>query len=193
MRLCSTILTLFVVVGCSAEKPEATISAKPVPTVSPTAAVAPAAPKPEDRKTSPGNPNRAYQLDSLAITKVKAGKTVIDSWVMDSEGKRQEGMMFLTDKDVKDSQGMLFVFSDPQPNDGKHGFWMHNTILPLDIIYISANKHVLNIQAGKPHDDTSLPPAGSYMYTLELKQGMAMKLGLKSGTALEIDQNLKGN
>jgi uncharacterized protein len=178
------------VVGCGSEKPEAT---PPVPSVAPASSVVPATPKPVETKAIKGNPNRAYQLDSLATTEVKAGKTVINSWVMDSEGKRQEGMMFLTDKDVKDTQGMLFVFSDPQPNDGKHGFWMHNTILPLDIIYISADKRVLNIQAGKPHDDTSLTPAGTYMYTLELKQGMAKKLGLKPGSVLQIDPTLKGN
>jgi uncharacterized membrane protein (UPF0127 family) len=150
-------------------------------------------PSPSDDKLSvpdpSDNPNRAFQLRTLKHAGLKINGKSIDAWLMDTAAKQTEGMMFLTDKDVKDDQGMLFVYNAPQPKTG--GFWMHNTILPLDIIYIAQNHKVLNIQKGKPHDDTNLPPAASYQFVLELKQGQAEKLGMKPETLVDIPKDVR--
>lgn len=137
------------------------------------------------------NPNRVYQLRFLKHATLKVNGKSIDAWVMDNDLKRQEGMMFLTDKDVKEDQGMIFVFGTPQQNDAGHGFWMHNTILPLDIVYIAQNHHVLNVQKGKPQDDKNLPAAATYQFVLELKQGEAAKLGIKPETVIEIPGDVR--
>ncbi len=137
------------------------------------------------------NPNRAFQLSSLKVSKLVAAGHSLTVWVMDTENKREEGMMFLTDHEVKSNQGMIFLFSSVQAGDRDHGFWMHNTLIPLDIIYISAAKKVLNIAEGKVQNDTSLPATGAYLYVVELKQGTAKKLGIKPGTKFEIPTSLK--
>ena len=137
------------------------------------------------------NPNRVHQQKSLKVVKIEAAGHNIDSWVMDNEQKREEGMMFLTDKEVKSNQGMIFVFDTVQPNNGKYAFWMHNTLIPLDIIYISPAKKVINICAGKAMDDASLYPQGPYNYVLELKLGTAKRLGIKPGARLGIPPSLK--
>jgi uncharacterized membrane protein (UPF0127 family) len=140
--------------------------------------------------TSSDNPNRAFQLRSLDHSTVTVNGHALDVWVMDTKSKRTEGMMFLNDKDVKDNQGMIFVFNGAQPaKDG--GFWMKNTKIPLDIIYLAADHKVLNIQEGKPFDTKNLPPSGAYSDVVELKQGQAAKLGIKPGTAMEIPKTLK--
>jgi hypothetical protein len=142
--------------------------------------------KPGPDAAAVGNPNRVNQLKDLKVQVVKANGRPIRAWLMDNESKRQEGMMFLTEKDVADDQGMLFVFRDLQVTDGKRGFWMKNCPLALDIIYISPKKQVLNVGKGMPFREESVLPAGDYQYVLELKQGMAEKYGIKKGTVLEL-------
>ena len=134
------------------------------------------------------NPNRVHQLKSLKVAKLQASGHSIDAWIMDNELKRQEGMMFLKDGEVKANQGMIFAFEQLQgPSDG---FWMHNTYIPLDIIYISAGKKVINIKYGKPFDETSLKPGSPYKFVVELKGGMAKKFGIKNGTIFSIPNSV---
>jgi uncharacterized membrane protein (UPF0127 family) len=118
---------------------------------------------------------------------VLGGSTKIDAWLMDDASKQQEGMMWLTEKDVKDDQGMLFVFASPTAQS----FWMQNTLIPLDIIYADAKGKVLNIVHGKPRDESPLPSTGPAQYVLELKDGMAAKYRIGPGTVLTIPANAK--
>ena len=139
------------------------------------------------------NPNRIHQLSSLKVTKLVAAGHTIDAWLMDDEAKNEEGMMFLTDREVKTNQGALFLFPQVQPADQYHGFWMHHTLIPLDIIYIGMNKKVVSISEGKVENDTVLMAKGPYFYVLELKQGTAKKYGIKPGTSFQIPANVKAN
>jgi uncharacterized membrane protein (UPF0127 family) len=88
---------------------------------------------------------------------------------------------------------MLFLFPVIQAADRYHGFWMHNTFIPLDIIYIDKDKKVVNIAHGKVKDDTTLLPKASYFYVLEVKAGVAAKYGIKPGTKFQIPASLKAN
>lgn len=133
------------------------------------------------------NPYRIYQLRTLPKTTLVANGHKIVAWVMDNDPKREEGLMFVKDKDIKPSQGMIFVF----PRASDQSFWMHNTLIPLDIVYIAPNGKVLNIQKGKPQNDSPLPSAGAALYVLELKSGAAAKFGIKAGTKISIPANVK--
>jgi len=117
---------------------------------------------------------------------VTAGSHTIDAFVADDPLKEQEGLMWVTNTDLKDDQGMLFVME----NAGQQGFWMRNTLIPLDIIYIGADMKVVNIVHGKPRDETNLPSSGPAKYVLELKDGMASKLGIGPKTKLGISSSL---
>lgn len=130
---------------------------------------------------------RTYHLKDLQKATLKVDGKEIQAWVMDTEDKRREGMMWLVDEDVKDNEGMIFVFSTAAPQ----AFWMSNTILALDIVYIGADKKVRNIQVGKPYDETSLPSDGPAQYVLELKNGCAAKFGIKKGSQFEIPDDVK--
>lgn len=99
---------------------------------------------------------------------------------MDDDSKRQEGLMFVSDDEMKADEGMLFVFANEKPQ----GFWMENTILPLDIVYIDSKGKVVSIAKGKAFDTKTLPSEGPAQYVLELKQGSVEKLGVKKGTSL---------
>lgn len=136
------------------------------------------------------NPNRVHQLKDLKTVTMDVKGHRVKAWVMDTDAKTQEGMMFLQDKDVKADEGMLFVFPQVQPKvdqDGiERGFWMHNTLIPLDIVFMSPKGQVLSVGHGKPQDDTTIPAGGDFQYVLELKAGTAARYGLKPGDTLTI-------
>lgn len=138
------------------------------------------------------NPSRIFQLKDLEKIVIHTHGGDLRLWVMDTEPKRQEGMMFLQNQEVKDNEGMIFVFPDVQKLSGNYAFWMHNTVLPLDIDYISKDKKVLNIGKGMPFSDDPVKPTGDYFYVIEVKQGMSQRFGLVPGTKVEIPSNLVG-
>jgi uncharacterized membrane protein (UPF0127 family) len=141
-----------------------------------------------------GNPNRVHQLKDLEKYDQTIKGKPFHLWVMDSDAKQQEGMMFLTDAEVKADEGMLFAFTSPQPtkypNGNPRGFWMQNTLIPLDIIYLSPQGKVLNIGKGQPRNETTVPAAGEFLNVVELKGGTAARLGLKPGDTIEIPKIL---
>ncbi|WP_163850039.1 DUF192 domain-containing protein [Pseudooceanicola aestuarii] len=106
----------------------------------------------------------------------------------DDGESRARGLMFR--EEMPRSAGMLFLYPDPQP---VISFWMRNTLIPLDILYIDATGTVRGIaHEAQPLDETGLPgPAGS-QYVLEINGGLARAMGITEGTQLrhpEIDQS----
>jgi uncharacterized protein len=100
----------------------------------------------------------------------------LDVEVADDDAKRQRGLMF-RDK-MEQNQGMIFLFEKESPQ----AFWMHNTILPLDIIYVNANMEIVHIaKNAKPFDDTALPSVKPSKYVVEVNGGYTDKLNIKDG------------
>jgi hypothetical protein len=78
--------------------------------------------------------------------------------------------------------GMIFVF-DTDTNDP---FWMHNTRIPLDILFIDHNGKVISVQTMKPYDESNTLPGGMYRYAIELNAGATAKNGVKTGDIVQI-------
>jgi uncharacterized membrane protein (UPF0127 family) len=89
------------------------------------------------------------------------------------------GMMFRAT--LQPGTGMSFPMSPPK----KTAFWMENTILPLDIIYVSPKGRVLNVQRGQPYSRQLLPAAGITADVIELAAGEAARIGLKPGDRVQ--------
>lgn len=132
------------------------------------------------------NPNRLYQTKDLQQSKLKFGAKTISVWVMDTASKRQEGMMFLTAKEVPTHKGMLFAFTQPQPLS----FWMRNTLIDLDIAYLDANGVAVSVHRMKRLDETSVPSAAPAKFALEMKAGDFKALGIKKGTRFAIPKDV---
>jgi len=116
-----------------------------------------------------------YRSDSLLGT--------FDIETADTEYKRTTGLMYR--KKMKDNQAMLFVFGEEAPR----WFWMHNTYIPLDIIYLDKNRKIVSVQKNaKPLDDTSLPSNKPAQYVLEVKAGVYDRLGLQPGDSLAVSK-----
>ena len=96
-----------------------------------------------------------------------------------SANEQQKGLMFRTA--MGPNEGMIF----PNPVPQVRSFWMKNTVIPLDIIYIGPDRRVLNIVRGEPYSTVSLPSAGPVINVLELVAGRSEQLGIKPGDAVE--------
>lgn len=98
----------------------------------------------------------------------------------DTDDSRSRGLMFRT-KMAPDA-GMLFDFKSEQ----MASFWMRNTLIPLDMLFIKADGTILNIhQRAIPRDETGINSAGPVRAVLELNGGTASRLGIKAGDRVE--------
>ena len=89
--------------------------------------------------------------------------------------EQQKGLMFRTA--MGPDEGMIFPNSPPEVRS----FWMKNTVIPLDIIYIGPDRRILNIVRGEPYSTASLPSTGPVINVLELVAGRSEQLGIKPG------------
>jgi uncharacterized membrane protein (UPF0127 family) len=105
--------------------------------------------------------------------------------IADDEDLRAQGLMFRDH--LTSGAGMLFFF----PTEGEYPFWMKNTRIPLDIIWIDANRRIAHVKHEVPPchvpDCPSYPPNAMAKYVLEIAGGEAMKHGLKAGDVLRFE------
>lgn len=96
----------------------------------------------------------------------------------DTEEQRQKGLQGRTE--LNQYKGMLFNFSEA----GKQSIWMKDTHIPLDIIFLSENGEVLNIEQGEPETTKHHFSDGSCKHVLELRQGKADDFSISVGDDL---------
>ncbi len=106
------------------------------------------------------------------------GKISFQIEVADVEEERSRGLMFR--RDLPAGRGMLFVFE----NNARRGFWMRNTPLPLDLLFISQSGRVVAIRQGVPFSETAISPVNPVRFVLELHKGSAERNGIKIGARL---------
>ena len=97
-------------------------------------------------------------------------------------------------ENMDSGKGMLFVFD----KEGIYPFWMKNTLIPLDMIWIKEGPSAgsgqvvfiaQNVQPCKSLICPSVFPQGKAKYVLEVNEGISQKIGLKIGDILEINGN----
>lgn len=112
---------------------------------------------------------------------LRAGKKIrnIDVEIAENEAERSKGLMYRPY--IPDSTGMLFIFPEPR----ELGFWMKNTQIPLDIIYVDAAKKIISIQKNtKPFSEESLPSNGPAQYVVEVNAGFCDRHDIKPGDVI---------
>jgi len=103
-------------------------------------------------------------------------KIIIDAEFADTEYDRQRGLMFR--KSMLETQGMLFVF----PEEEMQSFWMRNTYISLDMIFIDANKKIVTIHKNtKTLSDQSYASTKPAKYVLEVVGGFCDRHGVVEG------------
>ncbi len=97
-----------------------------------------------------------------------------------SKSSRQLAYGLMFKRKLAKNEGMIFVF----PKDHKASFWMKNTFIPLDIIFINRAGEITQIEQGKPHDLTQIKSKVNVRYALEVKRGQALEQGIRVGDKL---------
>ena len=99
--------------------------------------------------------------------------------IADDEEERAQGLM---NRDhLAHAAGMLFVY----PSERPVAFWMRNTLIPLDMIFIDASGAVVGVHENAvPHDETPIPSGASVRFVLEINGGLARKIGIVPGAIL---------
>jgi uncharacterized membrane protein (UPF0127 family) len=115
------------------------------------------------------------RLEPLTIESAK-GEQVFSVEVVRKEKERNRGLMFR--HSMAPDHGMLFDYDPPQ----KIAFWMKNTYIPLDIIFVDAAGRIINIaQNTTPFSLERLQSAAEARGVLEINGGLSAKLGIKAG------------
>lgn len=103
------------------------------------------------------------------LTFLKADGTIltkIDIEIADTDAKREQGLMYR--RQMEQNRGMLFVFDDVD----LRSFWMKNTYLPLDILYLNAQKKIVKICENMPTlNEQPIPSDFPAKYVIEVNAG----------------------
>lgn len=116
------------------------------------------------------------RVDRLWLATGAGHETPIDVEIAEGPKEKELGLMFRTE--LNEGTGMLFPYEAPR----EVTMWMHNTYIPLDMVFIRADGVVHRIEArAQPMSDRVIYSQGPVAAVLELPGGAAERLGLKPG------------
>jgi hypothetical protein len=133
-------------------------------------------------------------LESVVVTFKKEGTLqlkkaaddsviqTLDIEIADDEYQIQTGLMYRNK--MANNQGMLFLF----PAEAERSFYMKNTRISLDIIYIAADNRIVSFQKNaEPFNEASLPSNAPAKYVLEVNAGLSDAWGLGVGDTIDFE------
>ncbi|WP_214471882.1 DUF192 domain-containing protein [Mesorhizobium sp. dw_380] len=112
----------------------------------------------------------------VAVT--KTGERSFSIEVADTDPEREAGLMFR--EDMADDHGMLFVFDETRDVN----FWMKNTPMPLDLIFVGQDGRIRAIKEGEPQSEAVVSAGEPVRFVLELKAGTAARDDIADGDLL---------
>jgi uncharacterized protein len=136
-------------------------------------------------KSTTPPPAPVQQTDNAPRVIFKDGFPVKVEVAADDENRAQ-GLMYRDH--LAEDRGMIFVF----PQKGDYAFWMKNTIIPLDMIWIDEAKKVVHVAHDVPPCQAdpcpSYPPGAQAQYVLEVAAGVAAKHHVVDGDVLTFER-----
>lgn len=111
----------------------------------------------------------------------ESGDTLADLAIeiSDNDYERETGLMYR--KKLAEDHGMLFIFEQEEPR----GFYMKNTNIPLDLVFLDENKVIVSIaENARPHSMETIFSEVPAMYVLEINAGLAREWNLQKGNRL---------
>ena len=135
--------------------------------------------KPQPTFDGPVNQGPAFTKEGDLVFISKTNRDTIsklDIEIVDKDHEIESGLMYR--KSMPENAGMLFIFDRMEPRS----FWMKNTIIPLDIIFIDDFYQIVTIQANTvPQSERSIPSNKPAQYVLEVNGGYCQKNGIGEG------------
>ncbi len=132
-------------------------------------------------------------LDKLGTVRLTILERPFELWIADAPAEQTQGLMFVTTERMASlpdgtQRGMIFVFDHEQ----QLNFWMRNTIIPLDIAYLTTGGMVTAIHTMAPLDERlgQYPSRSPARYALEVNAGVFSDIGLTAGQMVTIPDSL---
>ncbi len=118
----------------------------------------------------------------VVISTKSGGQLALQVEVADTPAKRSLGLQYRNE--LGEDQGMLFLF----PSEGAQSFWMKNTPLPLDMIFIGSDLKIVGIiHQAVPFSTTSLTVPAPSQFVLEIKGGLSRRKGIEVGNPVRFE------
>jgi uncharacterized protein len=125
-------------------------------------------------------PGSAAASPASLVFKTDSGPHSFNIELATTEQQRVMGLMFR--RSLAADAGMLFLYERAQPV----AMWMKNTYIPLDMIFIGADRHIVGIvENAEPRTLSARRVAGVSEYVLEINGGLSAKLGIHPGAAVD--------
>ena len=121
----------------------------------------------------------------LATVNMPVGSRTYTLEIAAKDKDRQKGLMQRDAMD--DDHGMIFIFAGEEPRQ----FWMKNTRIPLDILYLDSAGRVVSVHRMEPYVTSGTSSAGPAKYAIELNAGQAAKAGVKVGDHIALPAAVK--
>lgn len=141
--------------------------------------------KPEDSQEIFTEPV-AFKQEAEAYLTRSGGDTIqhLKLEIADDDYQRETGLMYRESMD--DDQGMLFIFENEEPR----GFYMKNTHIPLDLIFLNAQNKIVSIfKNAKPQSLETIPSEVPAQYVLEVNAGLSDQWNLAVGDSLVLKRD----
>jgi uncharacterized membrane protein (UPF0127 family) len=118
--------------------------------------------------------------DNKLVLHTTKGDFSFNVELADTPAEREKGLMFRTA--LAPDAGMLFDYHREQ----QAAFWMQNTLIPLDMVFVAADGVVKTIHVNaRPLDTTSIPSVVPIRFVLEIPGGRSVEIGLKPGDKMD--------
>lgn len=117
--------------------------------------------------------------------RMQVGKDTFTLEIADEPREHQRGLM--ARESMAWDRGMIFVFRNAEPR----AFWMKDTLIPLDIVYLDPDGRVVSVKSMVPRDLNPVPSDSPAMYAIELNQGAAAQAGVRRGDVVSIPQEIR--
>jgi uncharacterized membrane protein (UPF0127 family) len=122
----------------------------------------------------------ACSADNRVVLHTAKGDFPFTVEFADTDAQRERGLMFRTE--LAPDAGMLFDYH----HEEQTAFWMQNTMIPLDMVFIGADGTVKTIHVNaRPMDTTTIPSEVPVRFVLEIPGGRSVEIGLKVGDKME--------
>ena len=138
--------------------------------------------KEETKKAIATEPITFTKEGELEIYRAETDSLIakLDIEIADTDYEIQTGLMYRESMEL--NQGMLFVF----PDMAYHSFYMKNTLIPLDLVFINDQLRIATIkQDTRPLDESGISSEVPVQYVLEVNAGLSARWGLEAGDRIE--------
>jgi len=140
-------------------------------------------PEKKSKKTeSTENQSEFTKNGTLSFIKANTNEKIktIDIEIAKDDYSREKGLMYR--RNMFENQGMLFIFEESSPRY----FWMKNTYISLDLIYVDENRKIVSFQkSAVPLSEETLPSYKNAMYVVEVIAGFVDKFNIKEGDIID--------